>query len=196
MGEGRPEPQPEFQPTPDTSEPALESEKLEEELSPEVIEKIKSDLKADLVEQPIPRTQVQETIVSSLRKSISDLFPLSPPDLLTLVKQKRPFVICFVGVNGSGKTTSIAKVAHLLKQQGLSVVLAAAAGVSSVDGRNPSLLPVEEVLRARRCTRAPAGPRSAPSRSCGRRRRASRHRARGSPTRAPWGLSRSCPRTP
>jgi fused signal recognition particle receptor len=61
-----------------------------------------------------------------LRKSITDLFPVEPPDLLKLVKQKKPYVICFVGVNGSGKTTSIAKVAHLLKQNGHSVVIAAA----------------------------------------------------------------------
>ncbi len=104
----------------------LELALLENNAAVEVIEKIKHDLKGDLVERPIPRTKVQETIVSSLRKSIIDLFPVQPPDLLHLVKQKKPYVICFVGVNGSGKTTSIAKVAHLLKSHGLSVVLAAA----------------------------------------------------------------------
>lgn len=36
-----------------------------------------------------------------------------------------PFVILFVGVNGSGKTTSIGKLGHYLKQQGYSVLLAA-----------------------------------------------------------------------
>jgi fused signal recognition particle receptor len=104
----------------------LELALLENNAAVEVIEKIKQDLKGDLVERPISRTKVQETIVSSLRKSIIDLFPVQPPDLLHLVKQKKPYVICFVGVNGSGKTTSIAKVAHLLKSHGLSVVLAAA----------------------------------------------------------------------
>lgn len=104
----------------------LELALLENNAAVEVIEKIKQDLKADLVEKPIPRTKVQETIVGSLRKSITDLFPVEPPDLLQIVRQKKPYVICFVGVNGSGKTTSIAKVAHLLKQHGLSVVLAAA----------------------------------------------------------------------
>ncbi len=104
----------------------LELALLENNAAVEVIEKIKTDLKSDLVEKPIPRTKVQETIVTSLRASIADLFPVEPPDLLKLAKQKKPFVICFVGVNGSGKTTSIAKVAHLLKSQGFSVVLAAA----------------------------------------------------------------------
>jgi fused signal recognition particle receptor len=99
---------------------------LENNAAVEVIEKIKTDLKGELVDKPIPRGKVEDTIVSSLRKSISDLFPVEPPDLLEVVKQKKPYVICFVGVNGSGKTTSIAKVAHLLKENGLSVVLAAA----------------------------------------------------------------------
>ncbi|MEM2916029.1 MAG: signal recognition particle-docking protein FtsY [Candidatus Woesearchaeota archaeon] len=99
---------------------------LENNAAVEVIEKIKSDLKSELVEKPIPRGRVEDTIVSSLRRSISDLFPVEPPDLLKMVGKKKPFVICFVGVNGSGKTTSIAKVAHLLKQNGYSVVLAAA----------------------------------------------------------------------
>ena len=99
---------------------------LENNAAVEVIEKIKTDLKKDLVDKPIPRSKVEETIVSSLRKSIVDLFPVEPPDLLKMVKQKKPYVICFVGVNGSGKTTSIAKVAHMLKQNGLSVVMAAA----------------------------------------------------------------------
>lgn len=38
---------------------------------------------------------------------------------------KRPFVVLVVGVNGAGKTTSIGKLAHLLKQEGKSVLLAA-----------------------------------------------------------------------
>jgi fused signal recognition particle receptor len=49
-------------------------------------------------------------------------------DLLKAVKEKcqknEPFVIVFVGINGTGKTTTIAKVAHLLVKKGYSVVLA------------------------------------------------------------------------
>jgi fused signal recognition particle receptor len=41
-----------------------------------------------------------------------------PPDI-------RPFVVLVVGVNGSGKTTTIGKIARKLKEQGLSVMLAA-----------------------------------------------------------------------
>ncbi len=39
---------------------------------------------------------------------------------------KEPFVVVFVGINGTGKTTSIAKVANLLMKNGFSVVLACA----------------------------------------------------------------------
>lgn len=39
--------------------------------------------------------------------------------------ENRPFVVLVVGVNGVGKTTSIGKLAHLLKQEGKSVLLAA-----------------------------------------------------------------------
>jgi fused signal recognition particle receptor len=49
-------------------------------------------------------------------------------DLLKAVEEKRkksePFIIVFVGINGTGKTTTIAKVAHFLTKKGYSVVLA------------------------------------------------------------------------
>ena len=49
-------------------------------------------------------------------------------DLLKSIKEKcqknEPFVIVFVGINGTGKTTTIAKIAHLLAKKGYSVVLA------------------------------------------------------------------------
>jgi fused signal recognition particle receptor len=48
-------------------------------------------------------------------------------DLLKAVEEKRrksePFVIAFVGINGTGKTTTIAKVARFLNKKGYSVVL-------------------------------------------------------------------------
>ena len=40
-------------------------------------------------------------------------------------KQNEPFVICFLGVNGTGKTTTIAKIAHYLKKNNISSVAAA-----------------------------------------------------------------------
>jgi fused signal recognition particle receptor len=58
------------------------------------------------------------------------LTPSEKIDFLGLAEKKRalkePFVVVFVGINGTGKTTSIAKVARLLMKQGYSVVLACA----------------------------------------------------------------------
>ncbi len=104
----------------------LELALLENNVAVEVIEKIKDDLKSELVDKPIPRGKVEEKIAESLHKSIEDLFSVPGIDLLSKAKGKKPLVICFVGVNGSGKTTSIAKVAKYLQSNGLSVVMAAA----------------------------------------------------------------------
>jgi len=49
-------------------------------------------------------------------------------NLIQLIEEKRklkePYIILFVGINGTGKTTSIAKVAKFLMKKGYSVVLA------------------------------------------------------------------------
>jgi fused signal recognition particle receptor len=51
-------------------------------------------------------------------------------DLLNKIEEKRgknePFALLFVGINGTGKTTTIAKVAQFLREKGYSVVLAGA----------------------------------------------------------------------
>ncbi len=105
----------------------LEITLLENNVALEVVEKIKEDLKKDIVEKPIKRGEVEDKIKSSLKESIEDLFLVPNINLIDLIKNKKekPFVLCFVGVNGSGKTTSIAKTANLLKKNNLSVVLAA-----------------------------------------------------------------------
>jgi len=103
----------------------LEVALLENNVAVEVIEKIKQDLKNSLVETPIKRNKIEEAITSSLKKSIEELFDVEKIDLLGRVKNKRPFVICFFGINGSGKTTTIAKIAQMLKNNSLSCVLAA-----------------------------------------------------------------------
>jgi len=37
----------------------------------------------------------------------------------------KPYVITFIGVNGVGKSTNLAKIAYLFKKEGFSVMLAA-----------------------------------------------------------------------
>ena len=103
----------------------LEVAMLENNVAVEVIEKIKQDLEKELVDTPIQRGKVEDKIIASLKKSIEDLFIEPSDDFIKTITSKKPYVICFVGINGSGKTTSMAKVAHMLQKKGLSVVLAA-----------------------------------------------------------------------
>lgn len=59
-----------------------------------------------------------------LKRLIAERFRQEGPAGLTISDQS-PTVFLFVGVNGVGKTTTIAKVAHLLQRKGFSVLLAA-----------------------------------------------------------------------
>ena len=102
----------------------LENGMIEADVAYDIAEKIKNDLKKDLVDQPIRRGKEQETVVSSLKKSLLEI--LSVPELDLISMNKKPVLITFLGFNGSGKTTSLAKVASWLKENNKTCVLAAA----------------------------------------------------------------------
>ncbi len=103
----------------------LEVALLENNVAVEVIEKIKDDLTQELVDKPLPRGKIEETVTNTLNTSIEQLLSVDSFNVLEKIKTKKPYVICFVGINGSGKTTTIAKIAKLLLNNKLSVVLAA-----------------------------------------------------------------------
>lgn len=99
---------------------------LENNVALEVVDKIKEDLSKDLVGIEVKKGQIESTITQTLKESIESTL-LEPPDLIKSIHSKlTPCIIVFFGINGSGKTTSIAKLAHLLKAQNISCVLAAA----------------------------------------------------------------------
>ena len=104
----------------------LEVVLMENNVALEVIEKIKQDLKQELVEKPILRRKVKDIIIETLKKSLDELFNVDKINLIEKAKEKKPFIICFVGINGSGKTTTIAKICKLLQKNKLKCVIAAA----------------------------------------------------------------------
>jgi fused signal recognition particle receptor len=104
----------------------LEVAMLENNVAVEVIEKIKRDLQAELTSGKLVRKSVDRLVLDRLKQSVEELFNVPAIDLLKQVKTKRPFVIAMIGVNGSGKTTTMAKLAYLLQQHGMSVVMGAA----------------------------------------------------------------------
>ncbi|HJX05844.1 MAG TPA: signal recognition particle-docking protein FtsY [Candidatus Nanoarchaeia archaeon] len=105
----------------------LEVVLLENNVAVEVIDKIKADLKKDLTTGKVSRKGVEELIEDSLRDSVKSLFMDQRFNIIEEIKKKKdkPYIIAFIGVNGSGKTTTMAKVAHLLMKNNLSVVFAA-----------------------------------------------------------------------
>jgi len=71
-----------------------------------------------------PEKPTADTVVEVTRAEIAKVLPLEIPPIRPL--PTKPKVIMIVGVNGTGKTTSTAKLAHHLKSLGHSVMLAAA----------------------------------------------------------------------
>jgi len=103
----------------------LELGLLEANVAVEVIDRLKEGLKMEIVDVPI-KGKVDNFVFEKLKDNIKELFK-EELDLVEVIKKsEKPYVIVFLGVNGSGKTTSIAKVAKLLQSNGLSCVLAAA----------------------------------------------------------------------
>ena len=102
----------------------LEMALLESDVALEVVEEIKKEVKKSLM--GMPRREAKEAVEESLKNAIRNILKRSEGDFFSAIeKSKKPFVIMFVGVNGSGKTTAIAKLAHMLKKKGYSCVIAA-----------------------------------------------------------------------
>jgi len=104
----------------------LETSLISSDVALEAAEKIVNDLKDNLVGKFIKRGEIENVVKSSFRDSILDILKIESFDLIERVKTKKPFLIVFLGFNGSGKTTSIARVGYLLKKSGVSCVFAAA----------------------------------------------------------------------
>ncbi len=102
----------------------LELALLENNVSIKVIEKMKNDLERELVDKPLPR-DVERKIEETLKRTLNEILTFETIDLSQKIKTKKPYVIAFFGINGSGKTTSIAKVAHYFQRHAKSVVFAA-----------------------------------------------------------------------
>ena len=98
---------------------------MQNDVGMEVAEAICSRLKEELTGKNFsdPKKDVKEAFHKIL---IDILTPEDNLDLLDFIKSHdKPVKIVFFGINGCGKTTTIAKLTELLQEQGISVVLAA-----------------------------------------------------------------------
>ena len=103
----------------------LEMLLLENNIALEVVEEIKKKLHQKLIGKEIKKENLESEIKTELKNSLNEIL-IEPDNPLDVIGSKKPFVVLFYGINGSGKTTSIAKFAYLLKKHKHSVVLAAA----------------------------------------------------------------------
>ena len=104
----------------------LEVGLLESDVAYSVIESIKKDIKEELKYASFERGKVGEVVETVLKNAISHVLMSGDLDFNKFIEEKKkPVVIMFIGVNGSGKTLSIAKIATMLKKQGKSSVMAA-----------------------------------------------------------------------
>lgn len=106
----------------------LEVALLEADVALPVVEEIKAEMKARLLGARFSRKEdIEASIGRALREALVRMLGKGRMSLVKRVQDgPRPFVIMFVGVNGTGKTTTIAKVAHRLQKRSLTCVLAAA----------------------------------------------------------------------
>jgi fused signal recognition particle receptor len=113
--------------------PVLEEFKIaliENDVALPVAERLCEEMIKRLNGLQVKRLEDRKQIVKKhLREILLEvLTPNQKINLLKEIEKKRregePYVIVFVGINGTGKTTTIAKTAHFLTRKGYSVVLA------------------------------------------------------------------------
>ena len=105
----------------------LEIALLEADVALPVVEEIKEGVKENLLGKKYSRGHSLEEIVEfSIKDAVRNVLKLNEFDFDQWFKeQKKPVPIMFVGINGTGKTTAIAKIANRLMSEGNTVVLAA-----------------------------------------------------------------------
>lgn len=108
---------------------ALKISMLESDVAFDVAEIFIDDLGNRLKGKKIESKSINDEVVNEVRQALLDTLQKGSPNFnfTERVKEKRdgPFVILFLGPNGTGKTTTIAKIASRLKKEGISTVISA-----------------------------------------------------------------------
>ena len=104
---------------------------IESDVAQNVAEKLTQEVEKGLAGVKVDRSEeASEVVGERLNETLQSAFARSGTvNIVENIREKRksgePYVILFLGINGTGKTTSIAKFANLLKKKGVSVVCAA-----------------------------------------------------------------------
>ena len=108
----------------------LEEELLSADMAQSAVDEVSRTLKATLIGSRISTRKklevvIEEALTSALLRLLEAGYWDFDKTVQSFVDAGTPVTIMMVGVNGTGKTTTSAKIAHRLTQQGHSVVLAA-----------------------------------------------------------------------
>ena len=98
----------------------VEEALIASDLGPATAARIRDRLADTKFERGATESEVRRVMADEIERVLA---PVAKP--LEITAFPRPHVILVVGVNGSGKTTTIAKLAHVLQEQDYSVMLAA-----------------------------------------------------------------------
>lgn len=102
---------------------------LENNVASDVAEGITGNIKKALVGRSVKRSEARKIIHQEFRKSVRQVLDQKGIDIVKLVRAKRkkgePTLIIALGFNGSGKTTSLAKLGRFLQKKKFSVIFAA-----------------------------------------------------------------------
>jgi fused signal recognition particle receptor len=106
----------------------LEMLLLENNVAYEVAGKIIKELKERIVGKELLKKEVEEAVKDTFKDIIREIL-INPIDVIQKIREKsydkEPYIMLFCGINGSGKTTTVAKIAEYLKNKHISCVLAA-----------------------------------------------------------------------
>jgi fused signal recognition particle receptor len=104
---------------------------FESDVAQEVVDQLTSKIKTEVAQIKLERSQdVESFLKEKLQSHLLEIFSKAGNiDISDAIRKKKqqgePFTILFLGVNGTGKTTTVAKFAYLLKREGFSVAIAA-----------------------------------------------------------------------
>ena len=98
----------------------IEEALIASDLGPTTAARVRERLADERYDKGLSEEAVREIVAEEIAKILA---PVAKP--LEIEAFPRPQVILVIGVNGSGKTTTIAKLAHLLQEQDYSVMLVA-----------------------------------------------------------------------
>ena len=108
----------------------LELGLLEGDVAMEVATEVVENVKNDLVGRKIKRSSdITEYTYNALRNAVSDIIDVPGKSMTEMIEAKKqegePLVVMFVGINGTGKTTTIGKLANYYIKKGYTPVIAA-----------------------------------------------------------------------